>query len=306
MGKFVRKFDGELVKKLQETQLFQLLLEDIKKGEVFPCIRNNLIAFYYKGSLLFKYDKNGFHTHYKFLINNDKEKPYVSGDGTTDSKIDVQNMIIDNFVDGYKSIKQSIGIYAKPEAEFTSGFYCKSFFSEECKGDRILIDIEAAFERPNDVETEAVATDVNSKKRKNVDRIDTVFFDKKLKQIVFCEVKRFNDARLMSQKGQRAEVVGQLIRYETQIKKSERDIINNYNVAFRIYNELFGTPELVVEKVYPQSVLFVTGCAELLYKDKTEGEVEKIRNETGYAVIFRDHPSGRAVNDITSVCRPKK
>lgn len=134
MGKFVRSFDQDMIIKIKETKLFSDLLKpDILNGKVFPAIRNNSIQFYYKGGLLFKYDKDGFQTHYKYLINNDwleTNKYIINNDG---EEIKENNLIIKNFVEGYDSIKKTLDKYAKPEAKLTSEFYKKSIFKKDVK-----------------------------------------------------------------------------------------------------------------------------------------------------------------------------
>ena len=51
---------------MNEQLYSDYLLPDIKKGEVFPAIRNETITFYHKGGRLFSFDGNGFITNIKF------------------------------------------------------------------------------------------------------------------------------------------------------------------------------------------------------------------------------------------------
>ena len=295
MSEFKRNFNEKLIKDLKETQLFQKLYVDVKNGKVFPSIRNNTINFYYEGCSLFKYDNKGFSTIYKYLINNDKEKDkYIFGDGSSSCKVSSQGFIVDNFVDGYKSIKQTIrDCYAKPEAVLTTGFYDFSFFKDGDKNDYVLLEIEAAFEK---------LTKKESEKRRGTDRIDVVLFNKIKKQIIFCEVKKFNDSRIFSKKGESAEVVGQLKRYEEQINQGKDRIIDCYNQAFACYSELFETPKCTVESIYPQAVLFVCGCEPEKYEKIAKKEVDKIAEETGYKTFFSSEVKKGVLIDIINSC----
>ena len=171
MGTFKRNLEIDLINNLKQTALFGKLKKDIESGYIFPAIRDNTIQFYYKGSRMFIYDKNGFSTHYKYLINNSKgESKYVINDGK--QQIISNNFIIDNFCDGYESIKQNINIYAKPEATLTSGFYSKSFFNPHVKNSYYLLDIEAAFEKQQEFKFDC--EEPNDKKRK--ERIGLTLF----------------------------------------------------------------------------------------------------------------------------------
>ena len=316
MGKFVRYLDRQLIDALKSTPLYNKLFADVKSGKVFPAIRNNSIAFYYKGSLLFKFDKNGFQTHYKFLIDNSYGKlgdgPYVVCNGERDGKVKPAGMIIDNFYDGYESIKQTIGVYAKPEALLTSGFYKRSFLSDEGSKSRyVLLDIEVAFEKPNNAvfemrdENNEDPSSTGKKSRKKLDRIDAVLYDTKKYQIVFCEVKRFDDDRLSSIGGKDPEVILQLGNYKTQIGVSEDSIVSSYNNAFKLYNELFGTQPLVVESVYDRAVLFVTGCDELLYKKGVEDSVKIITEKSECKAVFFKEAGPTALKMIIQAAQAK-
>lgn len=305
MGKFVRSFDQDMIIKIKETKLFSDFLKpDILNGKVFPAIRNNSIQFYYKGGLLFKYDKNGFQTHYKYLINNDwleNNKYIINNDG---EEIKENNLIIKNFVEGYDSIKKTLDKYAKPEATLTSEFYKKSIFKKDVKGDNLLIDIEAAFEKQAEEVDECDVPVTGEKSRVGTDRIDVVFLDKKAKRVIFCEVKRFDDERIYSKNSKEAEVIGQLKRYKQQIDNKERskEMVVAYKSALRVYTQLFDIPSFEVEDIYEQAVLFVTGCPKILYDGKTKEAVKKIQKE-GFKVHFRDKASGTALNEIVKICK---
>ena len=310
-NEFTRTLSERLINDLKNAQLFDLLKKDIKAGKVFPAIRNNTIQFYYNGCLLFKYTQKGFETHYKYLMNNalSNSDKYVRNDGT--APIDPSDFIIRDFISGYESIKQSINTYAKPEALLTSGFYDKSFLKEGVKGDYLLIDIEAAFEKQPKVvaDCDTQLADIQNGKRKGTDRIDAVFYDVKQHRIVFCEVKRFDDDRIVPKDGN-IEVLDQLQRYEDQIAKRRDEIIQAYNNSFKVYEKLFKESnsakpfDFTVEDIYYQAILFVTGYPRLLYGESdAKKDVEKIIDDNGFKVHFADRASGTALNDICKMCK---
>lgn len=222
---------------------------------------------------------------------------YITNNG--EQEIDHSCFIVNNFYDGYESIKQNISIYAKPEATLTSGFYAKSFFNPSVRGNYYLLDIEAAFEKQEGVLFDC--EDGEDKKRKGTDRIDAVFFDKKQRQIVFCEVKRFDDTRIYEKNGT-IEVIDQLERYKNQIAKKRSEIISAYNHAMNIYRELFGTESFEIKDIYSQAWLFVTGCPEIVYKNGVDKTVAKIEID-GRKVYFEKAASGTA---LIKMCKNSK
>ena len=105
MGKFVREVDDSLISNLKKEKLFQdKLLVDIKKGDVFPAIRENCIDFYYYNSKLFEYDGT-FKTHIKFAFVPEKYKPIIVSQNNELPQTA-------NFYDGYENIKERAKLYS--------------------------------------------------------------------------------------------------------------------------------------------------------------------------------------------------
>jgi hypothetical protein len=304
MKKFTRTLNDQCIARLQQTDLFQdKLKEDIKRGTVFPTIRGGSIEFYYKGSLMFKYS-NEFETHYKFLINNDRSQKqkndYIKNDGKT--PIDRDDLIITNFLEGYKSIQKSIDKYAKPEAILTSDCYKHfSFFKEDPKSKFFLIDIEAAF-----TSSQENSNSSSDNPKNTTDRIDVVLFDTANQQIIFCEVKRFDDSRIYPKIDKDAEVIGQLSRYQQQIAKRKEEIIQAYNHAFEIYGKLFGTEAYKVKDVYPQAILFVTGFTESQNDNTLKSAIDRIEKATNETVFSSQKVTKTTFQDICKYCRGQK
>ena len=78
---FLRGLKPDLISKLKKTELWKNhLLNDIRKGDVFPAIRNNEIGFYHGGGLLLRYSKSGFSTHIKYasVLCGDRKNDYIT------------------------------------------------------------------------------------------------------------------------------------------------------------------------------------------------------------------------------------
>jgi hypothetical protein len=302
MSEFTRTLSDELIEQLKQTKLFEEKLKpDIESGNVFPAIRGGLIEFYYKGNLLFKYSKNGFEANSKFLINTKSKQKYIKNDGETAIKSD--GLIIENFYDGYDSIKQTINVYAKPEATLTSGFYEQnSFFKKDSTAEAFLIDIEAAFSPSKEDSDE-----FDDPSEENTNRIDTVFFDTVNNQIIFCEVKRFDDPRYKtSPKTDKApKVIKQLYGYNKQIAKKAKKITQAYNNVFEIYHKLLGTKVYKVEKIYPQTLLFVAGFTSL-YEKSVKEAAQRIETQPDMKVFPSGSVTDKTLSKICTYCRKKK
>lgn len=67
MSEFTRNFNK--IEELREERLFkEKLLPDIKKGDVFPAIRNGYVSFYYKSGGIFEYrPQKKFTTHHNYV-----------------------------------------------------------------------------------------------------------------------------------------------------------------------------------------------------------------------------------------------
>jgi hypothetical protein len=257
--------DSKKIEKLKNETLFRdHLLEDIKKGEVFPAIRHNAIDFYYKGNLLFEYNKK-FRTHIKYasIYVHNKNDPYISEDDLKDIEP------LKNFSSGesYRRIKETCSLYAKPETEGVSKIIGEYSFVK--KSSPNVLDIEVAFSNIKDI-------DEIKKPDTKVDKIDLLLQDNNA--LKFIEVKRYVDGRLWTE-----EVKNQIGRYQSQIHKRKTEILDAYSNYVKIMNQLFEnilqtpltTPKILHEKV----PLLVFGYDRDQRKD-LKGFIEK--NFEGY------------------------
>lgn len=94
-----RLYNDGIIKRLKNDSLFKdKLLKDIKKGVVYPTIRENRLNFYYYKKLLFEYEDR-FITNSKFAFVPKEYHPTYVADGN-------ELGAIANFYDGYENIKE--------------------------------------------------------------------------------------------------------------------------------------------------------------------------------------------------------
>jgi hypothetical protein len=248
---FIRSFDNALINQLKREKLFNdKLLHDIKSGEVFPAIRNNFIDFYFNGSRLFQYDKNGFKTHIKFAaVIKDTQKPYLN------EKELIKYKLIDNFYVNYKRIKENCANYSGKESIGVSDLY-RRFSFIHCKKDIVVLDIELSF----------TSIEENSKS----DRIDILLYSKEKNELKLVEAKHFTNKEIWSISI--PKVVNQIGKYHFQVINKEKEILKAYNCYITALNNLFGLSLPYPEKVSPNIILFIFGFDE----DQKKGRLNRL------------------------------
>ena len=236
---FKRNFNDALIQRLVDSDLYKKkMLGDIKGGIVFPGIRSERIDFYHKGGKLFTFDKNGFKTHIKYASVYKSKEDYVS-----ESKISSLERI-DSFVDGYARIKENCSLYAGIESSGVSCIYGNYSYTASMS-EIIVLDIE--------VSLESLDSD------KNQDRIDILLFDRRKKQLIFCEAKHYSNKEIWSQKGSSPDVVGQVQRYVKQIGAKGDVILREYGSYVDAVNKLFALNLPCPESIERNVVLMVFG-----------------------------------------------
>lgn len=293
--------DRSLIDRLQQEPLFkEKLLEDIKKGKVFPAIRDkNKIAFYYYKRLLFQYNGE-FSTHPKFAyVPKDYGKKYV----TNGKKIGE----VADFYEGYKHIKERAKLYASIE---DIGVYniCKNgnFISND---DYIVLDVEVAFEKTKEEELTEEPTGtieqiegevLQSKKRKNEqNRIDILLYNIKERELLFVEAKHFTNKEIWA--NDIPEVVGQVRRYNEEIEKRKPEILQSYKEYVNNINQLFKNelkqPLPIPEKIYNTCGLIIFGFDGNQRDGRLTATKEKIENEN-IKVYTKGDESGINVKNL--------
>lgn len=253
---FKRSFNDELIDKLKNEDLYKNnILQDIRKGNVFPAVRNNKIDFYHKGGNLFSFDTSGFKTNIKYasVYKNMEEDDYI-----LESKLN-DLVKIESFADGYTRIKENCEVFAGIEANGVSSIYDKHSYVAS-KSACVVLDIEVSLKAIDE-------------KRKQ-DRIDILVFDKNKKRLIFCEAKHYSNKQIWSQPGKSPEVVQQVIKYEKQIETKGPDIIKAYTNYINVVNKIFS-PDLTLPEpieIYPRVILMVFGFD----KDQLSGRLAKL------------------------------
>jgi hypothetical protein len=222
VSQFTRELDKEIQEQITIQSLYQnKLCEDIKKGDVFPAIRNDYIDFYYKGGKLFGFDKNGFHTHIKYASAFEDDGDYITEN-------DLKSLQpISDFSKGYKRIKENCALYSGVEAAGVSNLYHKFAYPQTKQPHSIVVlDIEVCF------------VNKEENKKKSLDRIDILLLNKKESRLRFYEAKHYSNAELWSSEGT-PPIKQQILRYEDQIKKSKERILGQYENYTEIVNDLF-------------------------------------------------------------------
>jgi len=236
---FKRSFNDKLINQLLKSDLYKhKISEDIKTGVVFPAIRAERIDFYHKGGKLFTFDEDGFKTHIKYASVYKSKEDYIS-----ELKISSLERIV-SFVDGYARIKENCSLYAGVESSGVSYIYGKYSYAASIS-EIVVLDIEVSLE----------SLDLD----KNQDRIDILLFDKRKKQLIFCEVKHYSNKEIWSRKGSSPDVVGQVQRYVKQIGAKGDVILKEYGNYVDAVNKLLALNLPCPESIKQNVVLMVLG-----------------------------------------------
>ena len=277
---FQRGLDSDAIEHLKELSreqgLYQdRLLPDIERGEVFPAIRSNgVICFYHRGGRLFTYESGVFKTHVKYAsVLLGTRGDYV---GEADLQADtVKHLTTFEDEEGYRRLKENCYLYSGDEAEGVSFLYGASSYAS-CADNVVVLDIEVVFSRP-DPDDHGGPDKAQRTRRKKVDRVDFVLYNKRENVLRFYEAKCFSNSELWSSQGQ-PKVAGQLGRYNEQIRKRHDEILHGYQEYVQSVKRLFRTPA-VKTLTLPQHidsqgvVLFVFG-----YDSSQE---KKLRDDLG-------------------------
>ena len=250
----IRNIKPDLLKQLKEDKLFKdKLFNDIKKGSVFAALRNNRIDFYFKGGKLFSFNSNGLSTHIKYATTPED----AIGNYVTENKFSEKcGNSIKSFVSDYNKIKTNCELYSKgSEAAYVSYLYSKYSFANSAT-DIVVLDIEISLEADED-------------ENRNQDRIDILLYSKSDRALKFVEAKLYTNKEIRSRED--PEVLGQIERYNSQIKRKEVEICSAYKKYVGIMNDLFSLNIEKPVKVLPGAGLYIFDFDE----DQRKGNLEK-------------------------------
>ena len=255
----------EQINKLREEPLFlDKILPDIKKGIVFPTIRNNKIDFYYYNNCLFEYNGE-FKTHPKFAFVPEK---YPDNYVTSGKEI---GEVVD-FYKGYENIKERAKLYASLEAERIHKI-CKNgnIFTILKDNEYIVLDINIVFSNNNEEQTKGTIEQLN-KDEKSQSQVNILLYDLKEQKLLFVEAKHFTNKEIRSEEN--PVVVNQIKKYNMIIQNNYDIILQEYSKYIQVINKIFK--EELAEKI-PEPRSICKECGLLLFgfdKDQKNGYLE--------------------------------
>lgn len=183
---------------------------------------------------------------------------------------------LESFTDGYEKIKKNCSLYAGPEAQGVSDIYSK--YSYANKNNKIcVLDIEICFESEKEENNEKK----EESKRKKLDRIDLLLFNREEKIIRFYEAKHYLNNEIRS-RSEEPDVIDQIRRYKKQIDDNGSKILDQYNKYVGIVNKLFNLGLPIPQSIGPFIVLFVFGF-DNQQKKKLATELKKLEGIKYYA-----------------------
>lgn len=286
---FERIFSENQIASLKGERLFtDCLLPDMatagrRQPSVFPAVRKNRVDFYYRGGKLFSYDGKRFVTHHKYasVLQHTGENHYIVEKGLK---------AITSFQEGYERIKENCALYAGVEASQVAELYSRySCVKHSADLRTVVLDIEACFLRPDELEESGAGPGGNKK-----DRIDFVLHDTRTGMLRFFEAKDFSNAELRAE--EKPRIVGQIERYKKQLEKPSlrAEILEAYKNHVEAINSLFSPKQdlPIPTAVDQMPKLLVFGFDEDQRKGRLSREVKRLKTEYGLHVY--------TIGDITS------
>ena len=249
---FERKLEKPAIANLTSSSLWMSHLEsDCKNQNIFLAVRNNSIGIYHKGGKLFSFEKNEFKTHIKYAsVIDNSEIAYL-----TENELS-KNKLITDFKNNYSRIKENCGLYSGIEALGVSEVYHK--YSYLSRNNIVVLDIEISFE---------ALEKTNGEKQ---DRIDILLYDLNTRTLKFVEAKHYSNPEIWS--NGTPKVIGQIKKYETQIKTNKTEIIAAYKNYMEAINSVFDLELPLPEKVEEKVALLIFGFDN----DQKNGRLQKL------------------------------
>ena len=247
---------------------------DCLSQKVFLTIRDNRIDLYYKGGLLFCYDKNGFKTHVKYasVITLDADgKNYL-----TESQLSSFKLASD-FESNYSRIKENCSNYSGIEACGVSDLYHKHSYLSDCNV--VVLDIEVSFE--------------SFSEKKKHDRIDIVLLNKVTRTLHFVEAKHFSNGEIWSE--DKPQVIAQINRYESQIRNRKTEILSEYVEYVKTINGIFGIS-------LPEPIDFEKNVTLLIFgfdNDQKKGRLKSLILKNPKYSGIKNYSKGNIKNIVT-------
>lgn len=229
---FNRDYDENFAQQEFSTPFMEKVLARVKEGNAFLAFRpKNKVTIYIDGMKMCNMESSSKYTpiieaRYLPIL-----KSVLGGKkGVSEEEWKKKiGLSICSWGDIYGEIIDNLQMFSKPEVGKVAKMYKLSPLASYGKSNAFLIDIEAKFSYPK-------ANVVSEKEQ----RIDTVFYNAKTRQLAFIEVKRLVDDRLQKNEKLQMEIVEQLKGYRNLIKNERCEIIKEYNKTLEAYSHIFG------------------------------------------------------------------
>lgn len=260
---FRRSLPTELIERLKPAHFWHNVCQD---GELWPEIRNDAITVYYRGGALLRELRllNGdlvASVHPKFIpLQQPATKSVRLLDKGTAGLSFAEPLgplplatAEPQALRAYKAMMDQV-LTAFPEGEIVQSICCRQ--------ENQIIDQEIAFQESGE----------------SRDKIDLCHFDTALQKLVFVEVKRKDDARLL-QPEERPEVLDQLAAYCRRLRDYRADLVSAYRqvVAWKkelgLGGRLSHVPVEGPNDLLDKPLLVIGNC--------TSTDVQRIKNAEG-------------------------
>lgn len=223
---FVRSLEKKQIAALyndKNCRLFNLLINDIKSGVIFPALRKNEIYFYYEGGCLYKFTNGCFSRDLTY------EKYTYTSDGTP---YEIAKRQIERKFTNAKGNDK--------ERRLLNALYCHTY-CRDYKLNTVVLDIEVNLN----------GSIARGKK------CDLVLYNTQARELMFVEGKVFCDRRVNVKRGNMPEVIAQVNTYSEAITEQKQAIIEQYENYIDIINNLFETEYQKPKRLIPSAKLLV-------------------------------------------------
>lgn len=260
---FRRSLPTELIERLKPARFWQNICQD---AELWPEIRNGAITVYYRGGALLRELRMVDRTlladvHPKFIPLQKTTSKSIrlvdKGDAGLAFSEQIGPLPLGDAnaqtLRAYKAMMDQV-LTTFPEGEIVQAICCRS--------DNQILDQEIAFQESGE----------------SRDKIDVCYFDTVLEKLVFGEIKRKDDARLL-QPEDRPELLEQLATYCRRLRDYRGELLSAYRqvVAWKrelgLAGRLSQVPLEGPAEILDKPVLVIGNC--------TSTDVQRIKNGEG-------------------------
>lgn len=269
-------FVAELSEWSGEDDYIYNILVDAKQGRTFLAFRpNSKISFYIQGRNMCDIEpyndyKPTVETKYLPLMRSDK---VVDGRVTEDKWKEAIGTDKYSWGKIYSEIVDKLTMLSDTKATQVSMLYR---FSPLAGSDSkiVLLDIESMFSYQ--VENGVTKPDL---------RVDVVLYNLETRQLIFLEVKRFDDVKLKNNKVLQEAITRQLKSYKELIQEEKTEIIREYNKTIEAYSKVAGIQMKPIDD--SKDILFGLIITEYRLYDtaKVNRTSKKIETLTGVPVL---------------------